>query len=150
VIGRHELPARGSRQAEAQVKLSCAAVVESLGLVALAWRAFGLGADVDALHTFGVELLFFFGLFTVFAVRTPRRFWRSRASRTLVLASSVDALVMVTIAIDGPTWRRTAPPALTALVIGYAAVFALGLNDVVKAALLRPFGGRPLARKQAI
>jgi H+-transporting ATPase len=129
------------RLARTGIALGALTVVESLGLVALAWRPFGLGGDADVLHTFGLELLFFFGLFTVFAVRTRGRFWRSRPSRTLALASGIDALVMVTVVTTGLVGVAPAPPALTALVIGYAAIFALGVNDAVKALLLREIQG---------
>jgi H+-transporting ATPase len=119
------------------VVLGLLAVVESLGLVWLAWRPFALGSDGELFHTFGFELLFFFGLFTVFAVRTRERFWRSRPSRTLVLVSVVDAVLVVMFATFGLPGLAPAPPALTAMVIVYAALFALVVNDGVKVALLR-------------
>jgi H+-transporting ATPase len=137
------------RLARTGIALGALTVVESLGLVAFAWRQFGLGADTDLFHTFGLELLFFFGLFTVFAARTRGRFWRSRPSRTLALASGVDALVMVTIATTGLLGVAPAPPALTALVIGYAAMFTLGVNDAVKTRLLHGLGGKAHAEKRA-
>jgi hypothetical protein len=58
-------------------------LVEALGLLAVGWRWFDLGADAGRLQTFTFETLLFFALFSMISVRERRAFWSSMPSAAL-------------------------------------------------------------------
>ena len=109
---------------------------EALALLALGWRWFDLGNGDGRLQTFTFEALLFFALFSILSIRERRAFWASRPSTTLLLAIFADACVGVIISAYGLAELRPLPPAQTIFVIAYALLFSLGVNDLVKLALL--------------
>ena len=109
---------------------------EALGLLALGWRWFDLGNGDGRLQTFTFEALLFFALFSIVSIRERRAFWASRPSTTLLLALFVDACVGVVISAYGLAELRPLPPAQTIFVIAYTLLFSLGVNDLMKLALL--------------
>jgi H+-transporting ATPase len=117
--------------------LGLASVIESGGILWVGWARFGLGQDADKLHSLGFLILFYFGLFTVLAVRERGPFWTSRPSRTLAVALGLDALLVLVLVSVGVPGLAPLPLALTLLVVAYAFVFALVVNDRLKVGLLR-------------
>jgi H+-transporting ATPase len=73
----------------------------------------------------------------VFIVRERDRFWRSRPSRALLLASAVDAALVFVIATVGIPKVAPIPPAQSLTVLGLTAACSFGLNDLVKVASMR-------------
>ena len=117
--------------------LGVASVAESAGILWLGWTRFGLGQNPAQLHSLGFLILFYFGLFTVVAVRERGSFWSSRPSRTLAIALALDALLVLVLVSVGMPGLAPLPLALTLLVMAYAFVFALLVNDRIKVGLLK-------------
>jgi H+-transporting ATPase len=119
---------------ELAVILGLLMVVEALGLLTLGWHRFDLGHNDGQLQTFTFETLLFFALFSILSIRERRVFWASRPSAILALALFVDACVGLLISTYGLAELQPLPLDRTALIVGYALVFSLGINDVIKSA----------------
>ena len=116
-------------------------LVESLGLLAITWHRFDLGNHPGSLQTFTFEILLFFALFSIVSIRERRAFWTSRPSMTLALALFLDACAGFLIGAYGLAEMRPLPLGQIASIVGYALVFSLGVNDLIKSAwLTRPTG----------
>lgn len=111
-------------------------LVEALGLLALGWRWFDLGGNQGQLQTFTFQTLLFFALFSILSIRERRSFWASRPSAILSIALFADACVGVLIGLYGLAELQPLPPIQTALIVSYAFVFSLVVNDLLKLALL--------------
>lgn len=118
------------------VVLGLLMLVESLGLLAVGWHWFGLGADDSRLPTFAFLTLLFFALFSLVSIRERRVFWSSRPSGVLALALAADGCVGVLIGTLGLGELAPLPLAQTAFIVGYALVCSLAVNDPVKLALI--------------
>jgi dTMP kinase len=130
------------------------ALGESLGLLE-GLRRFrpGLVATAGPLHTFGFEILFYFGIFTILSVRSHGPFWSRRPGRELLAAISVDLLGITAAVTVGFPYLTAVPLADTLLLLGAVALATLGVNDAVKTWLLRPRPGDrppPSARAEAL
>ncbi|HSB20782.1 MAG TPA: plasma-membrane proton-efflux P-type ATPase [Anaeromyxobacteraceae bacterium] len=120
-------------------------LAENLALLALGWRAFGLGADLAAAQTFSFQALLYFALFSIVSVRERSRFWRSAPSGVLLAALAVDAAVGAALPLADLPGLRPIPAVQTLAVVAAAALLTLGLNDAVKVALVRRAGLAPAA-----
>jgi H+-transporting ATPase len=109
--------------------------IEALGLLYIGSRYFGAAASDGLLHTFSFEILFYFAIFSILVVRESGHFWNSRPSTTVLFALVLDALAGAVIASVGIPGLTPMPLGPTLLVIGYACVLSLGLNDYVKVVL---------------
>jgi magnesium-transporting ATPase (P-type) len=120
----------------AAVILGLLMLVEALGLLAIGWHRFNLGNHDGQLRTFAFQTLLFFALFSLLSIRERRAFWASAPSLLLATALAADAGAGILIGIYG--LAELAPLALgqTALILGYAFVCSLVVNDFVKVALL--------------
>jgi plasma-membrane proton-efflux P-type ATPase len=112
-------------------------LIECLGLLAIGWRWFDLGNGDGRLQTFTFQALLFFALASIVSIRERRAFWSSRPSMVLALALMTDAFVGVLIGLIGIAELSPLPIAETVWVLGYALIFSLGINDVVKVLLIR-------------
>jgi magnesium-transporting ATPase (P-type) len=119
------------------VLLGVLLVLEALGLLAVGWRAFGLAANPAALNTFTFQALLYLGMFSILSIRERRRFWASRASRTLLGAVGFEASVATLVPVLGISGFPRLPWTETVFVFGYTMVFALFVNDFVKAAWVK-------------
>jgi H+-transporting ATPase len=121
--------------------IGCLVVSESLALELIALHGFGWINDLDSLQTFTFEILFFFGMGTIFSVRERHRFWASRPSWPLLIATLADAIFIVIVCSTGLPFLsvKAIPIWMTALVIGWAFIFILLLNDAVKVLLFKLF-----------
>ena len=111
-------------------------LVEALGVLALGWRWFDLGANPGQLQTFTFQTLLFFALFSILSIRERRSFWASRPSAILSVALFADACVGVMIGLYGLAELQPLPPKQTALIVSYAFAFSLVFNDFLKLAVL--------------
>ena len=112
-------------------------LAESLGLLALGWHWFGLGAAGDnRLPTFAFLLLLFFALFSLVSIRERRMFWASRPSTVLTLAMAADGGVGVLIGAYGLGEMAPLPWRQIVFVVGAALVCSLAVNDPLKVAIL--------------
>jgi len=122
---------------KASVILSLLVIVESFGLLYIAFNYFHLTADDQALYTFTFEILFYSAMFLIFNVRERGHFWDSRPSKILLVAimlSMISAVVVTTIGTPG---LKPIPLNETLFVISYSAASSLVLNDLVKFILVK-------------
>jgi H+-transporting ATPase len=117
-------------------------IVESVGLFFIGSRYLGLSADIQALNTFGFEIMIYFAIFSLFVVRERRHFWSSRPSWTLLGALLLDAIIAAILATFGAFGMKPIPFTTTLIVIAYSFLFSLFINDLVKHLLVRRLGVR--------
>jgi len=114
---------------------------EAFGLLYIGFAHFNLAANNDqALYTFAFETLFYFAMFSIFAVRERRHFWDSMPSKTLLTAIGVDLVVGTLMATFGIPGLQPLPLGVTLFVLGYALVFSLIVNDLIKWVVVRKSG----------
>jgi H+-transporting ATPase len=118
------------------VVLGVLMLVEALGLLVLGWRWFDLGSSDGRHLTFAFESLLFFALFSIISIRERRAFWRSRPSKVLAAALLADAVAGAAIGAHGLGVLAPLAPSTSALIVVYALVCSLGINDLVKSALI--------------
>lgn len=69
---------------------------ESLVLLYVAIEVMGLGTvEVNTIQTFGFEVLFFYGLTTIYILRERSFFWRSRPSWSLIIVGVIDSIFVI-------------------------------------------------------
>jgi hypothetical protein len=88
------------------------------------------------LQTFTFETLLFFALFSIVSIRERRSFWASRPSSILTTALVADAAIGVLIGLLGLADMKPLVPGHVALVVAYAFVASLLVNDVIKTRLI--------------
>jgi plasma-membrane proton-efflux P-type ATPase len=111
---------------------------ESLGLLWIGWRYFGLGGSEGQLQTFSFQALLFLALFSLVSIRERGYFWSSRPSTVLAAALVADGCAGLLIGRFGLGEMRPLPLAQSAFVLGYSFVFALLVNDLAKTMLIAP------------
>ncbi|MDE2462202.1 MAG: plasma-membrane proton-efflux P-type ATPase, partial [Alphaproteobacteria bacterium] len=121
-------------------------LVEALALLAYGWHRFGLAAHGGALQTFTFQTLLFFALFSIISIRERRAFWASWPSIILAAALTVDGCAGLLIGYFGLTELQPIAPHQTALILGYALICSLGINDPVKLILVRQQDGGALGQ----
>lgn len=130
------------------VILGVAMLVEALGLLAVGWHQFDLGGHPGQLQTFTFQTLLFFALFSIVSIRERRAFWVSRPSGILAIALLADALLGIVIGAFGLVELRPLPPTHTVLIIGFALVSCLGINDAIKRLFLQRHAALRLSASQ--
>jgi magnesium-transporting ATPase (P-type) len=118
------------------VVLGLLMLAETLGLLAIGWHLFGLSQSDGELQTFTFLTLLFFALFSIVSIRERRAFWASRPSCVLIVALIADACVGAVVGGQGLAELRPLPPGQMALIIGYALICSLLVNDFVKSILI--------------
>lgn len=111
-------------------------LAESLGLLALGWSRFDLGHHAGQLQTFTFETLLFFALFSIVSIRERRSFWNSCPSLILTVALVADACVGVLIGLVGLAEMKPLTPEHLGVVVAYAFIASLPVNDIIKTALI--------------
>jgi magnesium-transporting ATPase (P-type) len=116
------------------VVLGVLMLIEALGLLAIGSRLFDLAGG--RLDTFSYVTLLFFAIFSIVSLRERRAFWRSRPGWVLAAALTADALAGSAIGLFGLAELSPLPLGQIGFIAGYALVFSLGPNDVVKSVLI--------------
>jgi hypothetical protein len=111
-------------------------LIESLALLAVAWRRFDLLSAPGHLETFSFQLLLFFAIFSILSIRERRVFWSSWPSVVLSLALIADAGAGFLIGRVGMAELRPIPLSETGTIIAYALTCALVFNDTIKTTLI--------------
>jgi H+-transporting ATPase len=119
------------------VVLGVAMVAEALALLWFGWRRFGLATDSSALYTFSFLLLLYFAVFSVVSARERRWFWRSMPSKTLLVALMADAATGTLLTLVGLPGLRPLPWWEPPVILAYAMVSCLAVNDLVKVMMIR-------------
>jgi magnesium-transporting ATPase (P-type) len=117
--------------------LGVAMVAEALLFLYIAWSRFGLATNDNALYTFSFQTLLYFGIFSIVSARERRWFWSTMPSKTLVAALTLDALVGTALTFVGLPDLMPLPWWQTLVVLGYAMVACLVVNDTVKVAMIK-------------
>ena len=117
--------------------LGVAMVVETLVLLWIGWSHFGLAANDNALYTFSFLTLLYFAVFSIVSARERRWFWATMPSKTLVAALMADALTGTVLTFVGLPGLRPLPWVQTLVILGYAMVSCLVVNDAVKVAMIK-------------
>jgi plasma-membrane proton-efflux P-type ATPase len=125
------------------VVLGVLTLIETLGLLAIGWRRFGLEGDPGALQTFTFQTFLFFALASLVSMRERRAFFRSRPSAALAASLVGAALGGVILGLHGLAELSPVPLAESAFIFGYAVVCSLGPNDLVKTFLCARVLRRP-------
>ena len=128
------------------VVLGLLMLAEALGLLAFGWSRFDLGHHAGQLQTFTFETLLFFALFSIISIRERRFFWSSRPSLILTTALVADAAVGVLIGLFGLAEMKALAPTQVGLVVAYAFLFSLPVNDTIKTILIGRCGSVPPIR----
>lgn len=122
------------------VILGILVVIESIGLLYIGFNYFNLLSDVQTLHTFTFNILFYSGVFTIFVVRERSNFWRSKPSKPLFIAIVLDSIIVMIISILGiPGLKPISLNELITIII-YSLIFLLIVNDTIKVILIKIFG----------
>ncbi len=120
-------------------------VAEALVLLWWAWTHFGLSASEPALHTFSFLLLLYLAVVSIVSARERRRFWASRPSPLLLGALLADAGVGTALTYLGLPSLAPLPEWQVLVVLVYALLVALLINDSVKVLLMRRWAPASLA-----
>lgn len=119
------------------VVLGVAMVVESLLFLFICWTRFGLATNDNALYTFSFLMLLYFAAFSIISARERRWFWKSFPGKTLVISLISEVILGTAFTLIGlsdfiplPWWQILA-------LFGYAMISCLGVNDALKAALIK-------------
>ncbi len=88
--------------------------------------------DINQLHSFGFATLFFAGIFNIFVVRTPTRFYKQPIGKNLLLAIIADVILACIILSLGLPGFTTLPLVVTGSSLFYFAFCSLIINDWVK------------------
>ena len=117
---------------KASVILSLLIIVESFGLLYIAFNYFHLTTDDQTLYTFTFEILFYSAMFLILNVRERGHFWDSMPSKTLLIAIVLSMIAATAVATIGIPGLEPLPFTETLFVISYSAASSLILNDLVK------------------
>jgi len=117
--------------------IGIAMVLESLALLGLCWTWFGLGLNEGVLHTFSFLIMLYMAVFSIISIRERKSFWKSKPSKALSYALLLDFLIGTTFAIIGIPGLTPLPWWQLLLVLTFAAIMGLVINDSIKVQLIR-------------
>lgn len=123
--------------AKVAMVLGLAMVAEAFGLLYIGLKYFNMAADDAALSTFSFAILFFFAVFSILTVREKGHFWDSSPSKTLLAIILADMVLAVILSTFGFLGFKAISLSATLMVVGYAFLFSLVINDFIKFTLLK-------------
>ena len=109
-------------------------MAEALVWLFIGKKYFGV-TDINQLHSFGFATLFFAGIFNIFVVRTPTRFYRQPIGKNLLLAIIADIILVCFILSLGLPGFSILPIVVTGSSLLYFAFCSLIINDWLKVRL---------------
>ena len=119
------------------ITLGLAMVAETLALLKFAWGRYNLATDNAALYTFSFLTLLYFAVFSVVSARERRAFWSTLPSKALMAALAGELIVGTLLTRVGLQGLTPLPWSETAVILGYAFVSCLLVNDVVKVLMIK-------------
>src|SRR5450759_3630917 len=119
------------------VILGVAMVAETLLLLWFGWSHFGLATNNNALYTFSFLMLLYFAVFSIVSARERNWFWSTMPSKTFLFAIAADALTGTILTFVGLPGLKPLPWWQMLAVFVYSMVACLGVNDVVKVAMIK-------------
>ncbi len=121
------------------VVLGVAMLGETLLFLSFCWSRFGLTSNDSSLYTFSFLMLLYFSAFSILSARERRRFWETIPSKPLIFSLTVEVLLGTTVALVGLSDLTALPWWQILSLFGYAMFFCLGVNDTLKAVMIRRF-----------
>jgi plasma-membrane proton-efflux P-type ATPase len=129
------------------VAVGVAMVLEALFLLYIGWSRFGLAANNNALYTFSFLTLLYLSVFSIVSARERRWFWASSPSVTLMAALAADALIGTVLTRVGFPGFMSLPWGQMLVILGYAMVACLVVNDALKVAMIKWLVLKPAVKK---
>jgi H+-transporting ATPase len=117
--------------------LGVAMVAEALLFLYIAWSRFGLAANDNALYTFSFLTLLYLAVFSIVSARERRWFWSTMPSRMLIAALAADALTGTILTRVGIPGLAPLPWGQVLVILGYAMVSCLIVNDAIKVLMIK-------------
>lgn len=117
------------------ISLAILIVLESFAILIIGMM---LNLDNNQIHTFIFDMLVFSGQFTIYMVRERGRFWNSRPSRWLLIASIADILFISFISFTGIL--VTAIPGIDVILVLALTFIFMAAIDLVKNFVFRHYG----------
>jgi H+-transporting ATPase len=130
------------------VALGVAMVVETLLLLWMCWNNFGLATDLNSLHTFSFLVLLYFAVFAVVSARERHWFWATFPSKTFLSALVANLLIGTALTFAHIPELMPLPWWQELIIIVYAMVACLGVNDAVKVVMIKRLIPGAVARRQ--
>ena len=119
------------------VALGVAMVAETLSLLWICWSRFSLASNDNALYTFSFLTLLYFAVFSIVSARERHWFWSTVPSKALLTALMADALIGTVLTFVGIPGLAPLPWWEMLVILAYAMVACLVVNDVLKVALIK-------------
>ena len=117
--------------------LGVAMVGEALLLLYIGWTRFGLATNDNALYTFSFLTLLYLAVFSIVSARERRWFWSTMPSKILMAALAADALTGTILTMVGIPGLDPLPWWQVLVILGYAMVACLVVNDALKVAMIK-------------
>jgi H+-transporting ATPase len=130
------------------VALGVAMVVETLLLLWMCWNNFGLATDLNSLHTFSFLVLLYFAVFAVVSARERHWFWATFPSKTFLSALVANLLIGTALTFAHIPELMPLPWWQELIIIVYAMLACLGVNDAVKVVMIKRLISGAVARRQ--
>ena len=128
-----------------KVALLLGIVVIAELLLVLYWGSsyFGISDNIGQLQTFTFEMLIYFELLDLLIIRERKRFWASRPNRAILLAITLDLILVFIITTVGLPGITPIPfrMAISVPILAFCAAFVI--NDLLKVALIKKFWRQP-------
>ena len=131
------------------VVLGIAMVVETLLLLWIGWRHFGLATNNNALYTFSFLTLLYFAAFSIVSARERHWFWATLPSKTFLSAIAADAFMGTVLTFVGLPGLMPLPWWQTLAILAYAMVSCLVINDTLKVGMIKRLLLNGVANKPA-
>jgi plasma-membrane proton-efflux P-type ATPase len=119
------------------VALGVAMVAETLLFLWIAWSQFGLATNNNALYTSSFLILLYFAVFSIVSVRERRWFWATLPSKIFLSTLAAEAIAGTVLTWVGLPGLMPLPWWQTLAILVYAMVACLGVNDLVKVAMIQ-------------
>jgi H+-transporting ATPase len=117
--------------------LGIAMLMETLFFLGWCWTRDGLASNGGTLTSFSFLLLQYFAVFSVASARERRHFWATAPCKALLVALLADVVVGTLLTYVGLPGLPPLPWRLNLEIFAYATLLGLGLNDLIKVAMIR-------------
>jgi H+-transporting ATPase len=114
-------------------------VAELLIVLGIGLHYFGLGDNINQLHTFSFELLIYVELLDMLIVRERKHFWDSRPSKPLLMIILGDLLLIFLISVFGLPGVTPINPIIALMVPAFSLTATFLVNDFIKVPLINKF-----------
>jgi H+-transporting ATPase len=111
--------------------------LEALIALRIGWSAFGLATSTNALCTFSYLTLLYFAAFSLLSARERRWFWSTMPGKAVLASVFAEILVGTAMTFTHIPGLEPLPISGMLLILAYALVCCLAVNDVAKVMMIR-------------